>query len=75
MNEAPYSNINDRLCSPQTYNFFGDLDLMIATGRATTEDAIECAKEIYDKDAWNIPTPCKRAQKSQTKQKRPPMYK
>ena len=60
-------NINDKLCSPQAYNFFGDLDIMIATGKITTQDATECIREIYDKDTWNIPRDDKR--------RRPPMYK
>lgn len=59
-----YRKINYMLCSPETYNLFGDLTILINKGEITFEEAHAFIKENYDKYTWNHPY-----------KKHPPMYK
>lgn len=51
-------------CSAKTYNFFGDVTILINKGEITFEEAHAFIKENYDKYTWNHPY-----------KKHPPMYK
>lgn len=50
---ASLFKVNRKLCSPETYNFFGDITSLINIGSVSFEDAHGCIKDLYDKDGWN----------------------
>ena len=64
--DCRYYTINDRLLSPMSYNFFGDLNILVASGRYNIEDVHKCIQDVYTLETWNVPKP--------TEKRVPPMY-
>lgn len=58
---ASISKINNKLCSPEAYNLFGDITGLINSGSVSFIEAHSFIKEFYDQHSWN--------------RKIPPMYK
>lgn len=71
MADTRLKQINPHTCSTETYNFFGDVDILMAVGKATFEEAHSIIREVYDPMEWNEPNKAEEARPV----RRPPMYK